>query len=124
MAKAYGMELRDRAVEFVLAGESRHAVARRLGLGVSTVIRWLDRYQKTGTAAAAKIGGYVKPKIAGSHREWLLERIGRGNFTLNGLTLELEDHELKVDYKTMWKFVHAQDLSFKKSRLRSRTTQV
>lgn len=124
MAKAYGMELRDRAVKFVLAGESPHAVARRLGLGVSTVIRWLDRYQKTGTAAAAKIGGYVKPKIAGSHREWLLERIGRGNFTLNGLTLELEDHELKVDYKTMWKFVHAQDLSFKKSRLRSRTTQV
>ena len=124
MAKAYGMELRDRAVKFVLAGESPHAVARRLGLGVSTVIRWLDRYQKTGTAAAAKIGGYVKPKIAGSHRAWLLERIGRGNFTLNGLTLELEDHELKVDYKTMWKFVHAQDLSFKKSRLRSRTTQV
>lgn len=122
MAKAYGMELRDRAVKFVLAGESRHAVARRLGLGVSTVIRWLDRHQKTGTAAAAKIGGYVKPKIAGSHREWLLERIGRGNFTLNGLTLELEDHGLKVDYKTMWKFVHAQDLSFKKNRLRSRTT--
>ena len=124
MAKAYGMELRDRAVQFVLAGESRHAVAHRLGLGVSTVIRWLDRHQKTGTAAAAKIGGYVKPKIAGVHREWLLERIGRGNFTLNGLTLELEDHGLKVDYKTMWKFVHAQDLSFKKSRLRSRTTQV
>jgi putative transposase len=86
MARAYGMELRDRAVKFVLAGESRHAVARRLGLGVSTVIRWLDRHQKTGTAAAVKIG-------------------------------------LKVDYKTMWKFVHAQDLSFKKNRLRSRTTQ-
>lgn len=65
MAKTYGMELRDRAVKFVLVGESRHAVARRLGLGVSTVIRWLDRYQKTATAAAAKIGGSVKPKIAG-----------------------------------------------------------
>lgn len=123
MAKACGMELRERAVKFGLAGESRHAVARRLGLGVSTVIRRLDRHQKKGTAAAAKIGGYVKPKIAGVHREWLLERIGLGNFTSNGLTLELEDHGLKVDYKTMWKFVHAQDLSFKKNRLRSRTTQ-
>ena len=74
MAKPYPMELRDRAVKFVQAGESRHAVASRLGLGAATVIRWLDRFEKTGTAAASKFGGYRKPKIVGTHRDWLLER--------------------------------------------------
>ena len=115
MAKPYSIELRDRAVRFVLGGESRQAVARRLGLGASTVIRWLDRYEKTGTAAPSKFGGYRKPKIIGPHRDWLLERIGRGDFTLQGLADELEERSLKVDYKTVWTFVHREDLRFKKS---------
>jgi putative transposase len=123
MAKPYTMELRDRAVRFVLAGESRHAVAQRLGLGASTVIRWLDRHKKTGTAAPAKFGGYRKPKITGTYRDWLLERIGLGDFTLQGLAEELEGRGLKVDYKTVWTFVHREGQSFKKKRPRRRTTQ-
>ena len=123
MAKPYSMELRDRAVKFVLAGESRHAVAQRLGLGVSTVIRWLDRHKRTGSAAPAKFGGYRQPKIAGPHKDWLVERIGRGGFTLQGLADELEDRGLKVDYKTVWTFVHANNLSFKKNRSRRRAAQ-
>jgi putative transposase len=121
MAKPYGMELRERAVKFVLAGESRHEVARRLGLGASTVIRWLNSYSKTGSAAPAKFGGYRKPKIAGAWRDWLVERIGRGNFTIQGLADELADRGLRVDYKTMWTFVHREGLSFKKNRSRRRT---
>lgn len=66
MAKPYGMELRERAVKPVLAGESRHEVARRLGLGASTVIRWLNSYERKGSAAPAKFGGYRKPKIGGA----------------------------------------------------------
>ena len=123
MAKPYPMELRDRAVKFVQAGESRHAVASRLGLGAATVIRWLDRFEKTGTAASSKFGGYRKPKIVGAHRDWLLERIKRGDFTLQGLASELEGRGLKVDYKTVWKFVHREDLSFKKKRSRHRAAK-
>ena len=123
MAKPYGMELRERAVKFVLAGESRHGVAKRLGLGVSTVIRWLDSYKKTGSAAPAKFGGYRKPKIAGAWRDWLLERIGHGGFTLRGLADELAERGLKVDYKTMWTFVHREALSFKKKRPRRRAAK-
>ena len=123
MARPYGMELRDRAVRFVLAGESRHVVAQRLGLGASTVIRWLDKHKKTGTAAPAKFGGYCKPKIIGTYRDWLLERIGFGDFTLQGLADELEGRGLKVDYKTVWTFVHREDQSFKKKRPRNRATK-
>lgn len=123
MAKPYPMELRVRAVRFVQAGESRHAVARRLGLGAATVIRWLDRFEKTGTASPSKFGGYRKPKIIGPYRDWLLQRIERGDFTLQGLADELAGRGLKVDYKTVWKFVHREDLSFKKKRSRHRAAK-
>jgi putative transposase len=123
MAKPYGMELRERAVKFVLAGESRHQAARRLGLGVSTVIRWLDSYGKTGSAAPAKFGGYRKPKIAGAWRDWLVDRIERGDFTIQGLADELAERGLRVDYKTMWTFLHREGLSFKKKRARRRTAK-
>jgi putative transposase len=109
------MELRERAVRFVEAGQSRHAVARRLGVSAASVIRWLDRFTRTGSAAPGKIGGHRPPKIQSLDRDWLLERIAAGDFTIQGLTDELEAQRgLKVDYRTMWTFVHRQGLSFKK----------
>jgi transposase len=88
------------------------------------VVKWLQRYCATGSVAPAKIGGHVPPKIADSNREWLLGRIEAGNFTLQGLADELEaERGLKVDYRTMWNFVHAHGLSFKKNRSRRRTAK-
>ncbi len=60
--------------------------------------------------------GYVAPKIAGTHRDWLIERTRAEPFTLRGLVLELADRGLKVDDRTVWKFVHREGLSFKKNR--------
>ena len=123
MTKPYPIEMRDRAVRFVNGGESRHTVAQRLGVAPSTVIKWLDRHEKTGSSAPAKVGGYRPKKIIGPHRDWLLQRIDRGDFTLQGLTDELEERGLKVDYKTVWTFVHNERLSFKKKRSRGRTAK-
>lgn len=50
MTKPFPMEMRDRAVRFVNAGESRHQVAARFGIAPSTVIKWLARCDKTGSA--------------------------------------------------------------------------
>ena len=123
MTKPYSMELRERAVRFVEAGESRHAVASRLGVSASSVIKWLDRLARTGSAAPAKVGGYRPRKSVGEQREWLLSRIAAGNFTLQGLAGELESRGLKVDYRTVWNFVHGEGLSFKKNRSRRRTAK-
>jgi transposase len=46
----------------------------------------------------------------------LLARIKGQDFTLRGLVVELAERGLKVDYRTMWSFVHAEKLSFKKKR--------
>lgn len=36
------------------------------------------------------------------------------DFTLQGLVTELAERGLKVDYRTVWNFVHAEKLSYKK----------
>ena len=51
MAKGYSTDLRDRVVALVEAGESRREAARLLDLSASTTIRWIDRWQTTGTRA-------------------------------------------------------------------------
>jgi len=61
------------------------------------------------------MGGHKPKAIRDKHRAWLLERIGVGDFTLRGLVSELAARGLKVDYRTVWSFVHAEKLSFKKT---------
>lgn len=63
------------------------------------------------------MGGHVPPKIRGEDAAWLSERIAAGPFTLRGLVAELlAVRGLKVDYRTMWSFVRAEGLSFKRNR--------
>jgi len=65
--------------------------------------------------APGKMGGHRPKAISGEHRAWLLQRIKR-DFTLRGLVVELAERGLKVDYRSVWEFVHAEKLSFKKKR--------
>jgi transposase len=45
-------DLRQRAVVMVEEGENRREVARVLNLAPSTAVRWLDRWNRTGSVAA------------------------------------------------------------------------
>lgn len=114
MSRPISMDLRERAMARLDAGESVRAVAAALGVAPSSVVKWNQRRRRTGSVAPGKMGGHVPPKIRGAHAEWLLERVRAGGFTLRGLVAELADRGLKVDYRTMWKFVHRARLSFKK----------
>ena len=62
------------------------------------------------------MGGHKPKAISGEHRVWLLQRTKDGDFTLRGLVAELGERGLKVDYRSVWEFVHAEKLSFKKKR--------
>jgi hypothetical protein len=63
----------------------------------------------------ARWAGHKPKAIAGEHRIWLLQRIDGKGFTIRGLVAEFAERGLKVDYRSVWNFVHAEKLSFKKS---------
>jgi putative transposase len=95
---------------------SRNRAAKQFGIGVSTAINWVKRLGETGSVAPGQMGGHKPRAISGEHRLWLLQRIKEGDFTLRARVGELADRGLKVDYRSVWEFVHAEKLSFKKKR--------
>jgi transposase len=88
----------------------------QFGVGISTAINWVRRFGETGSVEPDQVGGYRPKKIAGPHRDWLMQRCRKADFTVRGLVAELAERGLKVDYRTMWEFVHAEKLSYKKRR--------
>ena len=118
MARPYSMDLRERVVLAVERdGLSRRQAAERFGVGVKTAIDWVRRYRETGSVAPGKMGGHRPKTLSGPWRDWMIARCSGGqDFTLRGLVGELGELGLKVDYRSVWAFVHAEGLSHKKRR--------
>ena len=117
MGKPYPLEFRKRVAAAVESGGlSCNQAAKQFGIGISTAIGWVNRLRKTGSLAPGQMGGHKPKAISGAHREWLLQRIKDGSFTIRGLVAELAERGLKTNYRSVWEFVHAEKLSFKKKR--------
>ena len=116
MGKPYSVDLRKRVVAAIEAGMSRNQAAKQFGVAISTAIGWMQRVEQTGSVAPGQMGGHKPKAISGEHALWLSQRIRAGDFTLRGLVAELGERGLKVDYRSVWEFVHAEKLSFKKKR--------
>ena len=71
-------------------------------------------FRETGSVAPGQMGGHKPKAIAGEPATFLSRRVRDGAFTLRGLVAELAERGLKVDYRSVWNFVHAEKLSFKK----------
>ena len=122
MASPYSVDLRERVVARVTAGDPVRKVAATFDVSVASVVKWSQRLRRTGSVVPDKMGGCRRPKVLDAHRGWLLARMGeeRG-FTLRGLVAELaSERGIKVDYRTIWTFVHGEKLSFKKKRAAER----
>ena len=62
------------------------------------------------------MGGHRPRKLVGAWRDWLIARCRERDFTLRGLVAELAERGMRVDYRTVWEFVHAEGLTHKKRR--------
>jgi putative transposase len=118
MARPLSKDLRERVVMAVVRDSvSRNKAAARFGVAVSTVISWVNRYQANGSLEPARRRSHKPAALSGGHRDWLLARCKGGDFTLRGLVAELAaERALKVDYVSVWRFVHAEGLTHKKRR--------
>jgi len=117
MGRPYSLDIRERAVFAVVReGMSCHAAADRFSVAPSTVINWVSQYRREGHFRPGQMGGHKPRTLSGEHRIWLIQRCKSGEFTLRGLMGEIEtERGLKVDYRSVWEFVHDEGLSFKKN---------
>ena len=120
MSKPYSEDLRKRVVAAVEGGLSRRQAAERFAVGVSTVIRWVQRFRATGSVAAKPMGGDHRSRLTGE-RTWILERVeAEPDLTVEELRGELRDRGIVVGHGTVCRFFAREDLTFKKKRARSR----
>jgi transposase len=120
MSKPYSADLRERVVAAVEGGLSRRQAAGVFDVGVSTVIRWVERFRATGSFAAKLMGGDHRSLLTGV-RAWILERIeAEPDLTIEELRDELKERGVVVGYGTVWRFFAREDITFKKKRARSR----
>lgn len=118
MAKPYSMDLRERVVSRIEAGETVRSVASAFDVSVSAVVKWSQRYRSTGSAAPAQFGGWRRP-ILEPHVDFVRARLAKWpDLPLRSLQRELAERGVKVSYGALWAFVRAQGLSFKKNRAR------
>jgi transposase len=120
MPKPYSMDLRERAVSRVMAGESVRSVAAVVQVSVSSVVKWSQRHRATGSAAPGRMGGY-RPRVLLPHRDWLAARIASGeHFTLRGLRPNWRNAGSRSTTGRSGVLSHAEGLSFKKKRAAKR----
>ena len=120
MTKPYSEDLRIRAVAAVAEGMSRRQTAKLFRVGESSVIRWVQLHEQTGSVAARPMGGSRGTSIEGADREWLLQRItGQPDLTLEEMRHELaRQRGLEVGYGSVWRFCDREKLSVKKKSAR------
>lgn len=120
MVRPYSMDLRERLVAAVEAGESRRSAARRFGVSASVAVKWLQRVKRTGSVAPDQVGGYRRPALEGE-REWMLARIAeQPDLTLRALAAELAERGVKAGQYAVWSFFKREGLTFKKNPARGR----
>jgi len=120
MPKAYSQDLRERVVGSVGGGESCHEAAAAFEVSVSSAIRWVAQFRRTGSVAAKRMGGRRSPLDA--HKDWLLELIaGEPDLTLEEIRGRLRARGISVSASSVWRFFERHDITFKKKPARIRT---
>lgn len=122
MARAYSMNLRQRAMDRLAAGETSYAVAEALKVAASSVIKWAQRQRTTNSVEPGVMGGHRRPKIAGADRDWALGQVERTpHVTLAALAAGLAARGLKLRPASLGRLLHREGKSLQENRSPRRT---
>src|SRR5258707_4654241 len=90
MARPYSMDLRQRVIGAVEEERlSRHEAASRFGVSASAAIKWVKRFETTGSMATGQIGGHRPKGVPGEHSQWPPATLPQPGFTPTGLIFAL-----------------------------------
>lgn len=114
MGRPYSRDLRERVVK-AAARTSRRQAAARFGVGAATAIRWMAALTTTGTVAARPQGRARRSKLD-PHEAFLRGLIdAKDDITLEEIRARLQaEHDLTIGLGTLWSFLDARDLTYKK----------
>ena len=115
MADYLSEDLRIRVIEAVEAGSSRRGAAARFGVSVSSAIRWVDVWRRTGRTAPYPRGGDRRSGRIEGAAEFLLAKVEeKPDITLAELQALLKERDLSVGTGTVWRFFdrHAAEAGF------------
>lgn len=113
--KPCSLDLRERVVARVAAGETARAVAAAFDVRVPSVVKWSQRWRITGSAAARPMGGKWRDVMAPARDHALMRLAEEPSFAFRTLQAELASRAIRVSYGALWAFVHREGLSFKKN---------
>ena len=91
--------------------------AARFGVSVSSAIRWVDVWRRTGRTAPYPRGGDRRSGRIEGAAAFLLAKVEE---TPDITLAELKERDLSVGTGTVWRFFDRHGISFKKNRARRR----
>lgn len=106
MSNAYSLDLRQRAVAYVLEGGQRKQAWHIFHIGRDTLYRWLQQYQTAGDLAPKPRGKYASRKLddavvaqyIAAHPDATLQELGQV-FTVSAVAIWKACHRLQLTRK-------------------------
>ena len=121
MPKPCSLDLRERVLEAVASGASRREAAERFEVSASSAVKWLQRWQETGSVAAKPTGGSSSPLE--KHADWLLALIAKqSDMTLDEVVVAMRKRRISGSRSAVWRVFARHGISFKKKLARDRAT--
>ena len=121
MPKSYSQDLRERVIEAVEMGASRHEAADRFDVSVSSAVKWLQRWGESKSAAPKPRGGSVSPLEAYA-KEILAMSAAQPDLTLMETVGELRKRRIRTSRSALSRFYARHRITFKKKPSGRRTT--
>src|SRR5712692_9577465 len=120
MPKSYSADLRERVIEAVESGASRHEAAERFEVSVSSAVKWLQRWHESRSAAPKLRGGSVSPLEEFAER--ILDLIAeQPDLTLVETVAELRNRRIRTSRSSLWRFLNRHNITVKKKPASCRT---
>jgi transposase len=114
MPKSYSGDLRERVIDAVtMEGISRREAAERFDISASSAIRFVQRWDESGSAAPKPRGGSVSPLE--EHAERILSLVAeRPDLTLMETVAELLKRRIQTSKSALSRFFGRHGITFKK----------
>jgi transposase len=121
MPKACSQDLRERVIEAVEMGASRHEAAERFEVSVSSAVKWVQRWHESRSAAPKPRGGSVSPLEAYA-KEILAMSAAQPDRTLLETVGELRKRRIHTSLSALSRFYARHRITFKKKPAGRRAT--